>query len=72
MAAPFIKQKLESSSSDQEYFLELPKLLEMDNMLICLSQTLTYFRDLDKLQSEPVSFPFSERFKITTLRKSYL
>ena len=31
-----------------------------------------YFRDLEELRNEPVSLPFEERIKPTTLTKSYL
>ena len=33
---------------------------------------LTYIRNSKELRSEPVSFPFEERIKGSTLRKSYL
>ena len=32
----------------------------------------TYFHGLEELRKEPVSFPFEERIKATTLTKSYL
>ena len=39
---------------------------------LCKRSRTTYFRSLDELRNEPVSLPFEERIKPTTLTKSYL
>ena len=35
-------------------------------------EDVNMFRDLEELRNDPDSFPFEERIKATTLRKSYL
>ena len=71
MAAPFHKAIIWEFKFWPKIVFKAAKITKKDNIWICFSKILTYSCDLDGVQNEPVRLPFEERFKATTLTKSY-